>query len=298
MMVGGAWAQSALEVQVLNLVNQQRLADGLAPLRWSERAYKAALAHGEDMLQQGYFGHVNPEGVTPGEWLVRAGILAYETGENLALFEHLPLQDVPQRTVQGWMGSPPHRANLLRPDFTATGIAILLRQEEALVVEEFVAEPFSLHLRVLPASAPVVLADLQGSPPSSLGLFVGPFLYQVLPPTFHVRLYLPPGTLRYGLQQGGSWYSVQPGQGVELRAQLVRLQAPGLRLELTLPAGRYLLALGNPPHPWQAVEGPRVLVLTLPGLLGPLWVGSLEGNQVRYAYRVPLVDFTATSWSE
>ncbi len=108
-----------LEAQMLQLVNKERVANGLAALRADPELTEVARAHARDMFARGYFSHVTPDGKDLAD-RIRKSRLSYQTaGENLALAPTLELAH------EGLMNSPGHRANILRPAFGRVGIAVL-----------------------------------------------------------------------------------------------------------------------------------------------------------------------------
>ncbi len=54
-----------LEAQMLELVNRERTAAGLAPLAHDPELTEVARRHSTDMFRRGYFAHVTPENVSP-----------------------------------------------------------------------------------------------------------------------------------------------------------------------------------------------------------------------------------------
>ena len=108
-----------LESSMLDLVNEERRAHGLRPLRADPEAAEVARAHSKDMFARGYFSHITPEGRTPFERMRRSGLRFRAAGENLAFARTL------QMAHKGLMNSPGHRANILRPAFGRAGIGIL-----------------------------------------------------------------------------------------------------------------------------------------------------------------------------
>jgi len=106
------------------LVNQQRAAAGLAPLRENAALDTAAQAHSDDMVSSNYFDHNAPSGADPLSRVVAAGFATVATvldlGENIAA--GAGAQSTPAATVATWMGSASHRANILDPTFKQTGI--------------------------------------------------------------------------------------------------------------------------------------------------------------------------------
>lgn len=108
-----------LEQRMLELVNSERVANGLQPLAADPELTEVARRHSADMFARGYFAHDTPEGLTPFDRMEQANVRFLTAGENLAL--------APTVTVAhtGLMNSPGHRANILRPQFGRVGIGIM-----------------------------------------------------------------------------------------------------------------------------------------------------------------------------
>lgn len=123
-----------LEKSIFRLTNEVRRKRGLAALKWERSLSLVARAHSVDMLQRGYFSHVDPEGRTPRE-RVLAGYphplsLA---GENIWTGSgHDPgdTRLLARIIVDNWMSSPGHRQNLLNPDYTDIGVGVVGRGQE------------------------------------------------------------------------------------------------------------------------------------------------------------------------
>ena len=108
-----------LEARMLDLLNQERAAQGLNLLRPDPELTEVARAHARDMFARGYFSHVTPDGKDPFDRIRQAQVRYFIAGENLALAPTLQLAH------QGLMDSPGHRANILRPAFGRVGIGIV-----------------------------------------------------------------------------------------------------------------------------------------------------------------------------
>ena len=108
-----------LEAQMLELVNRERAAAGLAPLAPDPEMTEVARLHSSDMFARGYFSHVTPEGRSPFDRMTASRVNYQTAGENLALAPTLAIAH------SGLMNSPGHRANILRPDFGRLGIGIM-----------------------------------------------------------------------------------------------------------------------------------------------------------------------------
>ena len=117
--VTGPRPRPDLESQMLELVNAERRAAGLKPVKPDPVLGEVARAHSRDMFARGYFSHYTPEGQDLGDRLQQARIGYLSAGENLALAPTL------YTAHSGLMHSPGHRANILRPQFGRLGIGIL-----------------------------------------------------------------------------------------------------------------------------------------------------------------------------
>lgn len=108
-----------LEARMLELVNAERVAAGLRPLRPDAELVEVARLHSVDMFGRGYFSHVTPEGRGPFDRMRAKNVRFLAAGENLALARSLQLAH------DGLMDSPGHRANILRPEFGRLGVGVL-----------------------------------------------------------------------------------------------------------------------------------------------------------------------------
>ena len=118
---------SSAEKQVLTLVNQQRAAHHLAPLRAQASLFRSARAHTDNMATVPFFSHDSPNGSTPGERAIAAGYTtrgcrSWMIGEAIAWGSAGYAS--PAQIVRGWMKSPPHRAILLGRSFRDVGIGV------------------------------------------------------------------------------------------------------------------------------------------------------------------------------
>src|SRR3989344_1075380 len=96
------------KVTLENSANQTRQSLGLAPLADSQKLDEAALLKAQNMIQNGYFSHTSPSGLTPWYWFGQVGYNYQFAGENLAVGFYES-----QEVYNAWMNSPSHRENLL-----------------------------------------------------------------------------------------------------------------------------------------------------------------------------------------
>lgn len=106
------------ELLMLNLVNEERKAAGLQPLKLNLELTEVARLKSQDMIDNNYFAHDSPTYGSPFEMMRQFGISYRTAGENLAMHPSV------HSAHQGLMNSPGHRANILNPSFTEIGIGI------------------------------------------------------------------------------------------------------------------------------------------------------------------------------
>jgi len=97
------------------LMNHRRVRAGLQPVWVDARLQAAAGRHARDMAARRYFSHVSPEGCNS---TCRANAAGYPRGTGENLFAGPPTA---AESVDGWMGSPGHRLNILDPEYRTVG---------------------------------------------------------------------------------------------------------------------------------------------------------------------------------
>jgi uncharacterized protein YkwD len=117
-------SDTALATQVLTDVNTLRRSRGLRPLRISTKLSAAAQQHSQEMARLGYFSHDSAGGGAFWQRVQRyygsRNRRYWSVGENL-------LWSSPDVDASGalkmWMGSPEHRANLLKGEWREIGLS-------------------------------------------------------------------------------------------------------------------------------------------------------------------------------
>jgi uncharacterized protein YkwD len=122
----GEVGPARVRAAVLCLLNAERAARELPPVRRSARLELAASRHVRDMLARRYFEHESPGGRTSADRARRSGYLRaaryWTVGEVLAwLIDPRPTAAA---VVQAWMHSPGHRKVILRPGFRDAGVGL------------------------------------------------------------------------------------------------------------------------------------------------------------------------------
>jgi uncharacterized protein YkwD len=110
---------SEAELEMLRLLNDERLERGLSPLEPDLALQEVARGHSTDMFARGYFAHVTPDGVNPFQRMEAAGVTFAVAGENLA---YAPTVEVAHN---GLMNSTGHRENILSAEFCRVGIGVI-----------------------------------------------------------------------------------------------------------------------------------------------------------------------------
>ncbi|WP_406155228.1 CAP domain-containing protein [Streptomyces sp. NBC_00882] len=103
--------------EVVGLTNRERARAGLPPLGVDPLLARAAQAYSTDMAVRAFYSHTSPEGTQPWDRAAAAGSTRRSIGENIACGQRSAAE-----VVEGWMNSPGHRANILKPGFTHIGI--------------------------------------------------------------------------------------------------------------------------------------------------------------------------------
>ncbi len=102
---------------ILSLCNEERGKLGLGSLTLDEALCESALVRANEISTEGNFSHVRPDG---------SGCFTAITGEFSFAGENLVMgKNDAEIIVSAWMASPDHKANIIKPEFTRAGIAIV-----------------------------------------------------------------------------------------------------------------------------------------------------------------------------
>ena len=117
--IGGrvmAYATSMSVSGLLNETNAERIANGQSSLAASGQLIAAAQNKANDMATRDYWSHNTPEGNPPWIFVDAQGYEYFKVGENLATG-----YSTEAATVDAWMASPSHRANMLDNAYSEVG---------------------------------------------------------------------------------------------------------------------------------------------------------------------------------
>jgi uncharacterized protein YkwD len=107
-------------VEFVDLMNAHRLDEGCGALTWQDDVAAVAQAHSQDMVDRGFFSHVNPDGESPGDRLQEAGIAYTGWAENIAV-GYASAESV----LSAWLNSSGHRANIENCSLTHHGVGLV-----------------------------------------------------------------------------------------------------------------------------------------------------------------------------
>ncbi len=129
--VTGSATLSAQEQTMVNEINKERAAAGLAPLQVSLPLVEVAQLKANDMKTNGYFSHTSPTYGSPFDMLRSAGISYRGAGENIAINSSV------DGAMAAFMSSDGHRRNILNPAYTHVGIGVVKSSHGTYFVQIF-----------------------------------------------------------------------------------------------------------------------------------------------------------------
>ena len=105
---------TSTELEVIKLVNKERMANGLKPVSLTAQMQQAA--HIRKAEVKAFYSHTRPDGTSCFTVLDELGIYSFGAGENIAYGYGSPAS-----VMDAWMNSSGHRANILNSGFSHMG---------------------------------------------------------------------------------------------------------------------------------------------------------------------------------
>ena len=123
------YTEAEAEALIIVLVNDERQEFSLSTLSEDSLLTSLAREHSISMVENNFFCHARYPGERPFSYGQPYGTIR---GENIAKIPtrqtipgpYLSLQEVCEWAVSGWMDSPGHRANILKTNYTETGVGV------------------------------------------------------------------------------------------------------------------------------------------------------------------------------
>lgn len=132
---GSVTGLTADEKKAIELMNADRIANGLPTLKVNSNLVGLAERYAQDMINRNFFSHYDPEGRSPFDRMRQAGISYRSAGENLAINRSV------EAAEKAFMNSSGHRANILNANFTEIGIGVKYSPGGSVyVVQEFIGK--------------------------------------------------------------------------------------------------------------------------------------------------------------
>ncbi len=117
---------------MLEMANAERAHAGLAPLKMDDGLVRAARAHAAEMASQNQLSHqFSGEPSLPQRLAASSTLRLEREGENLAMAGNA------DQAHQALMSSPPHRDNLLSPNFNVAGFGVFRSGHMLFVAQDF-----------------------------------------------------------------------------------------------------------------------------------------------------------------
>lgn len=114
-----------IEQAIFIRVNEERTANGLAPLSYNNTMESYGRIKSKDMGDRSYFDHANPEGELITAQMKRDGVSYNAWGENIAYIQgDYNNSSLANQFMANWMNSQGHRENILSSNFTSIGVGV------------------------------------------------------------------------------------------------------------------------------------------------------------------------------
>jgi hypothetical protein len=115
-----------VETAIVEMTNAFRAKQKLGAVTANAELTRAARTYAAFLAKSGQFSHT-ADGRQAGDRIASTGYAWCEVGENLALHidsRGFESRDLARKSVEGWINSPPHRANLVAPFVTEIGVGV------------------------------------------------------------------------------------------------------------------------------------------------------------------------------
>lgn len=128
---------SAMEQELLRLVNRERAKAGVPELRADPNLAAAADAHSQLMAQRKTLAHQLGGESGLSQRVAATGLRFNAVAENVSAAQASDQSSAAEVAHRDLMSSPPHRANILNPDYNAIGIGVARQGNTYYTTEDF-----------------------------------------------------------------------------------------------------------------------------------------------------------------
>ena len=139
------------ELEIWRLTNVQRAYYKIPLLSYDHGLADLSRLHSQNMLKHNFFAHKDHLGDEVGGRKIKyyPSLLVTAIGENLGKFRNSSGAFSPMDVITGWMMSPPHRENILNPEYTHLGVGLVLKGDTMYATQNF-ATPITKMISGLP----------------------------------------------------------------------------------------------------------------------------------------------------
>ena len=148
-----AQEMSIAERVLFHSANRERSLQNLPALKWDESLAAAARRHAALMAKRNTLAHELPDEEKLALRATHAGAHFCAVAENIAKSANA------EDAHASWMISPGHRANILNPQLTAIGVAVVVSGEDVFAVEDFSQAVSGMSLQEQEQQVLKLLAD-------------------------------------------------------------------------------------------------------------------------------------------
>ena len=117
---------TAQEAKVVNLLNADRAAVGLVPVRVDSRLMAIARARSADMIAKHYFSHTLPDGRNVFDIRTASNLRWFGAGEIIAWNNYPTLETSVPAANNQWLNSPGHKAIVVSTTYNYVGVGLAL----------------------------------------------------------------------------------------------------------------------------------------------------------------------------
>lgn len=140
-----------IETQILERSNFQRESIGLNPLLPEKSLADIARQHSKNMLEQGFFAHVDSDGNRVSDRVNRLypELLYIAVAENLFSIENATDEEtILDEAIGGWLKSPGHRENILNGKYSHLGVGAVQKGKKIMITQVFALPLVKLGTRI------------------------------------------------------------------------------------------------------------------------------------------------------
>jgi uncharacterized protein YkwD len=126
-----------IELVTFTMVNNYRVENGLAELKWAEDLADVARRHCQDMVSRDFFDHTNPDGLDVAGRLDNLGIGWIALGENIARTTE-NTEEPAKAALDAWKESPAHEANMVNATYRESGVGCAIGNDYIYFTQVFI----------------------------------------------------------------------------------------------------------------------------------------------------------------